>query len=548
VRATQDLVNAADRVGRLGEATANDLQRSLDDAGTAGAAGRVQLIDALSTAADRLGQDLSTIDVGAHGWLFPPLRNARRDLVRDIEKAGTRLEDGRATLTTLRGFLVGPRRYLILGGNNAEMRSMGIATTSGVATIHDGSVDVGPFVNNRVSALPKPGVTLPEGWDWLYGYLDPNIAYANMVCSPNFPLTGETAAALAAQNRFGPVDGVIYVDTVALQSLLSVVGPVTVDDVTYDGENASRLLVNENYFRFSTPDQSDRRDAQGRVARAIFDALNSRHVSLTKLAARLQNLARSRHLAAWSSVPAEQTLWHDVGADGSRDGNDVLIAAQDLGASKLDFYVTEQVDMTVRNAGLNRRIELSISLTNPPRQTTSQYVEGGSIYAEPGEYGTYLVVNLPRDSFDIVHDDPSYTSSANDGPLSVTTFTTRVPIGTTKTVKLSFLLPGADTIINIIPSARISPVRWTWGKRHFNDEFPTVLNLRSVRVGSDAPRPGWLLAGLLLFGVGAGLAGDAWGRRRESPRARFDANVGWLVVVIGIAMTVAQIAIYVRAR
>ena len=119
-------------------------------------------------------------------------------------------------------FLAGPSKYLVLGGNNSEMRSMGIATTSGVATIHNGSVDVGDFLNNGVTAVPRPGVPLPEGWDWLYGYLDPNIAYANMVSSPNFPSTGETAAALSARNVNGPVDGVIYVDTVSLQALLTI--------------------------------------------------------------------------------------------------------------------------------------------------------------------------------------------------------------------------------------------------------------------------------------------------------------------------------------
>ena len=50
---------------------------------------------------------------------------------------------------------------------------------------------------------------------------------------------------------------------------------------------------------------------------------------------------------------------------------------------------------------------LSISMTNPvPQDRGRRYIEGGSIYAKPGEYGTYLAVNLPTTRFDIAHDRP----------------------------------------------------------------------------------------------------------------------------------------------
>jgi hypothetical protein len=428
------------------------------------------------------------------------------------------------------------------------MRSAGIATTSGVATIHGGAVDVGDFLNNAATTIAKPGVPLPPGWDFLFGYLDPNIEYANMVSSPNFPLTGATAAALSAKNVNGPVDGVIYVDTVALQNLLSVVGPVTVDGVTYDGTNAVQQLVNENYFRFAN-DKPERKDAQGRVARAIFDALNTRDIPLIKLAVQLQDLARSRHLAAWSSNPAEQTLWEDVGADGGRSPNDLLVASEELGTSKLDFYVTEHVDMTVEPAGQYRKIDLAISLTNPTRDRTTPYIEGGTpLYAEPGEYGTYLVVFLPHSAVNVVHDDPSYTSSSDDGPLSATTFTTRVPVGTTKTINVSFLLPGDVSTINVIPSARITPAAWTINRAPFDDRYPVSLNLAFAPVDSGDPHPGWLLSGLLLFAVGAAWSGDARGQRPVTRLSRLDTRFGAFLAIVGVAMIVAQGAIYLTAQ
>jgi hypothetical protein len=388
---------------------------------------------------------------------------------------------------------------------------------------------------------------IPEGWDYLYGYLDPGIQYANLVASPNFPLVGELAGEISAQNLHGPVDGVIFVDTVSLQSLLSIVGPVDVDGTTYTSENAAALLVNQNYFRFTASDQADRRDAQGRVAKAIFDAINTRHIPLVPLAAKLQELARGRHLQAWSSIAAEEKLWRDVGAEGSRNANDVLVAWQELGTSKLDFYVTGNVDMTVRGEGDSRRIDLSMRVTNPSRTSTAPYVEGpGNMYAVPGEYGFYLTVFLPRDTFDIKHDDPSWNVWAMDGDLQATTFIARAPEGSSRTIDLSFSLPADDTSITVVPTARLAPVTWNWGQYRFDDRFPTAVNLGVVPVGPEAPRPGWLLSGLLVFAVGVGFTGDAWGRT-GTRQAKFDANLGWWLLVTGLAMVVVQTAIYVTA-
>jgi hypothetical protein len=89
-------------------------------------------------------------------------------------------------------------------------------------------------------------------------------------------------------------------------------------------------------------------------------------------------------------------------------------------------------------------------------------------------------------------------------------------------------------------------VTWTWNQFRFDDTFPTALDLRGVPLGPEAPRPGWLLSGLVLFAVGVGLAGDALGRA-SSPRAVFDTNVGRWVLVTAVAMVVVQVGIYVTA-
>ena len=217
----------------------------------------------------------------------------------------------------LEQFLAGPRRFLILGGNNAEMRAFGITTTAGVATVKDGSIEVGDFLGADKTILQKPGVPVSDDWYTLYEFLDPELQYSTNVMSPNFPEVARIAENISDQNVIGPVDGVIFADTVALQSLLQIIGPVTVDGVTYDGDNAARILINENYIKYGTADAAPaRREQQSVVAKALFKALNERHVPILKLAARVQLLAQSRHLLISSKDADENEVFRAAGASG----------------------------------------------------------------------------------------------------------------------------------------------------------------------------------------------------------------------------------------
>ena len=114
-------------------------------------------------------------------------------------------------------------------------------------------------------------------------------------------------------------------------------------------------------------------------------------------------------------------------------------------ADVFDHHI-QAATLRVRPEGDYRRVSMSISMTNPQRDKTSPYIEGGSRYANPGEYGYYLVVNLPHDATDVVHEDPTWTSAADDGPLQATTFTARAPVGTTRTIDVSFYGSGPRAV------------------------------------------------------------------------------------------------------
>lgn|GEM_PF-2405935 len=555
VDAVRDLAATADRVGAIGTGTAERVQAAIDTASTRGPAGRVPLVDEVRAAAADLRAALATVTPPQRTGLLPLLSSAQASLRDDLAKADRQLADADRSLAAAHSLLAGPRRLLILGGNNAEMRSAAIATTAGIATISNGSIDVGDFVQTADVNLAPPGVPLTEEWRALYEWLSPGRAYSSTVMSPNFPLAAAMSSQISLHNFVGHVDGVVFVDTISLQRLLQLIGPVSVDGETYDGTNVTRKLLNENYLRFpTTSDSPERREAQSRVAKQVFEAIDERPIPLLQLASTLQDLGKSRHLMAWSADPAEQQLFVDTGVDGSLEPHDLLIASQNLNASKLDYYVTMRVDGAVYDEGDDHAIDLAVTLTDPKHFTGSSYIEGGGIYAAPGEYASFLVAYLPPEAYDLQIPGYGVGRAGPDGPVHAYSTVVRVPEGTSATVHFRFRLPDSVDEVRIMPAGRLVPTTYKFGTYTTSDLFPNPLDLDAVAVHDAAAVP-WFVVGLLLFAAGAALMGDAKGRlavaaavdpgSRVARRARIDRKVGWLVLAVGLAMMAGAVALQV---
>ncbi len=487
VDAVRDLTGAAEQLGALAADAGADVEAAIDRA-AANPAARVALVDTVMAELADIRTGLDLVEVGARGWLLPPLADARRDLAADLIEADVELDDGIRLAAALRGFLAGPRDYLILGGNNAEMRAVGIATTSGLAHVEDGVIEVGAFNESGLTILEHPGVPVPPEIDRLYGRFFPGRDYRSAVASPNFPVVAELAADISTQNLYGEVDGVIYVDTITLQAMLAVVGPVTVEGFEYSFENAAAELLNRNYLRFQTlEDNPERRALQSKVALAIFDAINNREISLTGLAAVLSDLARSRHLLAWSADPVENELWERFGASGELSGDTLGVISQELGASKLDYYT--EFDVAIDTADIEgagapgggdaRRVRLELSIDNPAREESSPYIDGGSIFAEPGEYGGQVMFLLPGSAYDVVPvgAGAAFDVIGTDGPVKVVGFEVRVPKGERRTFVIELSVPEAQDAVELLPSGRVQPIEYRLDGETYVDAFPTEIPL-----------------------------------------------------------------------
>jgi hypothetical protein len=96
------------------------------------------------------------------------------------------------------------------------------------------------------------------------------------------------------------------------------------------------------------------------------------------------SLARGRHLALWSADPEEQAVLEDLGVAGSADpeGDDLaLVAVNNLGANKLDYYVDREVEVVVTVGRDRAEVVQRVLLSNRAPEDLVPYVAGVD---EPG--------------------------------------------------------------------------------------------------------------------------------------------------------------------
>jgi Protein of unknown function (DUF4012) len=305
-------------------------------------------------------------------------------------------------------------------------------------------------------------VPVPDDINRLYGWMAPGQEWRTTDTSPNWPAVAQIYARMSANSPFGKVDGVLFVDVVTLRSVLSVLGPVTVNGFQYSADNVLTQLLYTNYLVFPTADQTNtRRDVQSNVARATFTALRDSNFSIPKLAHELKQDAAGRHLLAWSASRAEEALWVKLGADGALAPDDFMVSVQNVSASKLDYFIQPIVTMQTQQLADHQQIDMYVTVTNPRRATSSAYIEGGTdCCVVPGDQRIYLLLYLPATAYNITSYKPEFSTAGTDGAMTVAGVIYVVPYGQTTSVHFSFQLPLSQTSVNLVPSARLQPEQY----------------------------------------------------------------------------------------
>lgn len=172
----------------------------------------------------------------------------------------------------------GPKNYLVLFANNAEVRS-GIGNPGSMVqiTVDNGNVKITDSAGSQ--NFPEgAGFALDPETEALYGAKVGN-QIQDITYTPYFDETAKLARQFWALHSGSKIDGVAMLDPVALSYLLGATGPVPVaDGITLTSDNAVKELLNEVYFRYANDDDINVQAAQQKAffsgaTAAIFSAV-----------------------------------------------------------------------------------------------------------------------------------------------------------------------------------------------------------------------------------------------------------------------------------
>lgn len=504
----------ADVTAELGTSGARAARRIDVELARAGEpAGRIALLDVALDEVDRIAAQLDDIDLGRSDRLLPPLRRAHDDLAESITSAREKLADGRALITPVRDMLAGPTTFLLLAANNAEMAGgAGLALSAGLLSFQDGKIELGDVIPASDLRLPD-SVPLPGDLATIYRPTGMGLDVRSTTRSPNLPVMGPVVAAMLTRHGITDLDGVVVVDAVALSDVLEITGGVTVAGKAIDADNVLDQVLHESYREFQTPDSRDERVSfQGEIAKAVFESLTEQEVSPADLADALLTAGKGRHLLLWGADQALQAVWSDLGLDGALDERGLLIAFQNYGADKMDWYLRPQASMdAILLPSGDYRLRLTMTVRIPANEEltdASPYILGPG----PDKHGVFLTVHLPKAAYDISNPDGvPFTSAGVDPPLQVRTFLENVPAGTTFERRLDFSLPRDVAAVLLLPSARVEPLPLTVdGIAVTDDAEPRGVTWLAASPGAPPDEaPSWWVRGTVAAGSLATAAGAA---------------------------------------
>lgn len=480
LESAQSLVSSGLEVARVAEGSGIRLRSVLDDDDGIEIHERLQIASVeLASLADALGG----VDLGPDRGLVGQLRDGRAELdgefgeLRDVVDGGARL------LASFSELLAGPEDTLLLIANNAEMRAgSGMILTTGVLRSADGKIELTDLASSFRKNLEIGEVELTSTYEEHFEFLTPEAEWRNLGVTPRFPETAESALRMWEAATGERLDGVMLVDPFMLEALLQGTGPISVGDTVVDADNVIAYLLHDQYANLDVSfTNSERRGQEREVAAAVLTQLLDRDLDLVKLVPALLDAADRRHMMLWSPDASRQRAWSDAGVDGELVANSLMVSSSNRSPSKLDYFIEIRAGLTTEVVDGVREVELMIALDNTVDPEVEHVYVAGPVdgsSAAPGEYIALVTLSLPgnamRGRFDGVDD---LTVVGGDGPTRIIATPVSVLPGERKFVIARFSLPLSQTSIQIEPSGRADPVRWTVGDTRVTDGRRWVVDL-----------------------------------------------------------------------
>lgn len=357
------------------------------------------------------------------------------DMVAEIqEPLGAARSASRATATAfelLPGMLGenGPRKYLLMIQNPAELRSTGgLPGSVAILNAQNGQLAMGEqFSAAEIKPTDSPVLKLGDDTLAMYGETSAE-DFRDLNFTPDFPTSAQVAVGLVkAKLGIGDLDGVISVDPIVLKGLLRATGPVDVKvrnaagsvvaTVPLTQQTAVKTLLNEVYIQ-QDPGACGRDNTciQNRLAlqdaffeaaaKDIFDAVITQGAGDQQQAIRALGEGANQHrILLWSSHAEEQNRLAGTAVSGSlgvdrADSPEVGIYFNDTTASKMDYYLRYVATATAtecRRAGAqDLRTTVVLSSTMPADfGDLGLSVLGDGSFSPKGQIGVNMRIYAP---------------------------------------------------------------------------------------------------------------------------------------------------------
>jgi hypothetical protein len=345
------------------------------------------------TAFEDAADKVSSIDTSG---LVGALRPRFEDYVDRVDEASSALTSAETAIEVLPTMVGGdgPRDYLLIFQNNAEIRATG-GLPGAWAQVHaeDGRVEIlRQGSANDFDVLADPILPLTDEERAVYGpelgryFHDPGF-------TPDFPRAAELwRAHWEAAFPRAPLDGVLALDPVAMSYLLEGAGPVTLGSVALTPENVVEELLSKPY-RELDPEAQDALFEE--AAGLIFTAITGDVESPVDLVRGLNRAADERRFLVASfdeAVTAElegtRVLGQLSGDDGSTPHVDVGL--NDATGSKMSYYLRYWAKVRATSCeGGRQQLEGSMSLSQAIAPADAAVLPdsvtgGGAFGTEPG--------------------------------------------------------------------------------------------------------------------------------------------------------------------
>jgi hypothetical protein len=438
---------------------------------------RIQLLDALAVGTTRMANAIDEGDLGPGSGLLVSLSNGRAELARQL------LRLRKVAAPGLRRMIVGPTKLLVVAANNAQMAAgSGLPLAVTTADIADGRITVGEFKPNGAVVVPDGAVQLTPEFQQLWAFAAPQDAIARAIVTPRFEVSAEIIAAQYAAATNTSVDGVLLIDIIGLQKLVSA-GRVSTDPNAIPADKIIDELMHNQYLTLDDrqPDtNNERRERLGQVARAVVTDLLNPNLPAVDLLRALADSAAGRHLLLWSRLPEEQLALQALRVDGGLRSDSVSVSLLNAGRNKLDWYMKMASKVTVGPITNNeRQVDVEVTVSSQVPDGLPRIAAGPSVpVAGYGDYIGYFTIHVPGAAAGLRLGDASPVIVAGtDGPTRTIGQLVIVKRNTTRVVTFSFTLPADFPRLRVEPSGRYPAINWTSSAQPWTDDHVRIIPL-----------------------------------------------------------------------